>query len=1676
VIDPRTFKIYNAGGGMLLEYLGAPIPTRVEIPLYVEGEADGSFDSSDSITFYGFSYPCWENNVWTKNYYENKNIYWLTWAGANGKRMVATNLQPSGGTTPHSFHKVLHFEEDHEISDIDSLDYRDQLVWSFSEVGSAPWTNGYGLVKQAGERDWADYNLSLNSTRVAGSKGMMVMVRVQGPNAFYVIFFGDNDNKKITLCKVTPANTQQNLQNVDWIITTNETYIINISVTGNNIKCFINGSKKIDYNDNSDPYLYGNIGLNVHYDTVVDFWDIKVNGTTKFGAGFFWHDNFTSYPLRSNAYPVWTNLQGTLGDMTVRIKDGYRVYETTTECLRTSFELGSWNSSAPAKLRAWVKGEEAWKEPDDKHRTTFYLNGYNVLDYNWTGYDTWNAEVTLANSILKNGTNILEFDLPGNDGDNWDYQSLNWMEIDLWKNFVAYNGYLDFNHSASMQGSGKHKFVITNFSTSNIQGYKIYNFTYTERIINPVIILSGSTYKYEFSDTINMGEDRYIIVEAGCKLSPISIERFIPKGLNTSDNDYDYILITHEGLYDTANPNHPLVRLANHRAQKNELNVTVVTTQEIYDEFSNGLFDPTAIRNFLKFAYDNWVQKPTYVLFAGDASNAYKLAQDRGMYNVPTHLEKYTSPGDDVLASDNWLCCVSGEDLLPDLIPGRLPFASISEAESVVDKIITCDNTPNTQGWRRNAVFHADDVGEPWEVIFKQTCQKQVNDYLIPNGFIATQEAYLDDYDSSVCNDMVKQGVNNGCMLLQYSGHGSPNGLECFHNSDIVGLTNKDKYPFTMSMGCSTGKFDMPTSNSFCEEIILAADKGGIASWGPSRTAYATIYEYFHYFSNNVFTNGNRGIGTECYDALINKADTYHLYIMTFFGDPAMDYGLPFMDINLTTNYRFFERDEDIVVHGQMNTTFSGTVNITIRDPELVLWKHILTTVTNGMFNAQFHIPSAADYGTYRLIAFAWDGSSHQDGLNYIDIEIIEPGCNPYICTDLISFSPEPLMGDRTVDITAKVENRGTRATGDFKVQFFVDEANDKNMITEVDCLSIGRDSTRELSIIWDTTGIYGSRAIFVKLDPLNLVAEYDESDNLASKVTLLLIPPKAHCGQDIISYRYTNINFSSTGSISPESEITNYTWDFGDGNKSYVPNPVHAYTLLGTYNVTLTINESRNFTDIDNLTVFILNRPPKAYFEISQNTGYVTTPFTFNSSSYDHDGIIVRYHWDFGDGMSSSEAQPTHYYPSKGDFSVNLTIFDNDGGNDTYTEQITIKNLGPRAVVEASHSSIYTGVNITFYGNKSSDPDDTILNYTWTFGIDDYNHSCIATHSFQYSGVYNVSLVVTDPSGKLNIGYIEINVMNRAPGLNLTISPINGTIETEFTLSIYASDPDGYISRTVIDFGDKTVINKTFYKDPKTTLFQYSHHFTSNKNKTISAYVIDNDGLKSETKTLLITIENLLPIIDLGEDKTVRVNQMVFFSPEVLDKDGEVVKFQWDFDGDGKFDAETTQPEASYIYTEPGNYIYTLRVWDNDQGSAEDKINITVIESHLSSEEAEDDGKFSINVIMLGGIIAVCLVAGIVIFLLIRRKKLSKRSEINDKSQEPLEAQAGDGPTQEIKPPSAENEKSFADDKISESPGPGLSETPKTANDAKTEVESDELTSEENVVPALENNESFSS
>ena len=225
--------------------------------------------------------------------------------------------------------------------------------------------------------------------------------------------------------------------------------------------------------------------------------------------------------------------------------------------------------------------------------------------------------------------------------------------------------------------------------------------------------------------------------------------------------------------------------------------------------------------------------------------------------------------------------------------------------------------------------------------------------------------------------------------------------------------------------------------------------------------------------------------------------------------------------------------------------------------------------------------------------------------------------------------------------------------------------------------------------------------------------------------------------------------------SIDSDGFIVNYTWNFGDGNVSYGRNTSHKYTDNGMYNVTLTIADNDGATNSTSKAIYVSNILPAAVFNYMPLNPTDMDMITFNASnSSDLDGNIVNYTWDFGDGSAGYGCIAFHRYLSDGNYTVKLTVRDNDDGINSTEKNIAILNCPPVANFSCSvyDFSVYLI-------DLSSDPDGSIANWTWDFGDGNVSYEKNALHTYAHEGVYNISLTVVDDDGSTAIAYQTVAI-----------------------------------------------------------------------------------------------------------------------------------------------------------------------------------------------------------------------------------------------------------------------------------------------------------------------------
>jgi hypothetical protein len=345
----------------------------------------------------------------------------------------------------------------------------------------------------------------------------------------------------------------------------------------------------------------------------------------------------------------------------------------------------------------------------------------------------------------------------------------------------------------------------------------------------------------------------------------------------------------------------PLVDLR----EEQGLSTAVVNVLGIYDAWGDGRPDPEAIRAFIAEAYATWDPRPTYLLLVGDGSFDPRGYRES---SPPTLIPPYLASTDrwaGETASDNRYACVDGDDTLPDLMLGRLPVDSPTEAQAAVEKIIAYETVAAPDNWHARVLLVADDPDRGGDFI----ASSELVAGLIPPSFTVTRH-YCSGEDPLV-SDCAPGDVaslqtelmtdwNNGALLLQFTGHASWQqwaAERLIHLEDLEGLVNHERLPIVLGMTCFTSAFHRPEP-TLDESLVTSASGGAVATWGATGmgvdTGHSDLAHGFYraVFSTNVQRIGEATLAGKQHLATAGRhPDLLDTFILL--GDPAMTFQRP---------------------------------------------------------------------------------------------------------------------------------------------------------------------------------------------------------------------------------------------------------------------------------------------------------------------------------------------------------------------------------------------------------------------------------------------------------------------------------------------------------------------------------------------------------------------------------------------------------------------------------------------------------------------------------------------------------------------------------------------------------------------------------------------------------------
>ena len=257
---------------------------------------------------------------------------------------------------------------------------------------------------------------------------------------------------------------------------------------------------------------------------------------------------------------------------------------------------------------------------------------------------------------------------------------------------------------------------------------------------------------------------------------------------------------------------------------------------------------------------------------------------------------------------------------------------------------------------------------------------------------------------------------------------------------------------------------------------------------------------------------------------------------------------------------------------------------------------------------------------------------------------------------------------------------------------------------------------------------------------------------------------PIAKAGEEQTVSVREQVNFDASMSTASEgSSIVKFEWDFNEDGviDSTKETASYRFNQNGNYTCKLTVTDSIGATSEDTCVIRVMNKIPIAVFSVSPDNLSIQDTINITDQSYDKDGSIVSWFWDFGDGTNATEQNPSHMFNEKDEWQITLTVTDDEGAENSTTHTVTISNLKPEACFECNTTDFHIDTEIQFLDN-SLDPENKSLSWFWDFGDGNTSDIQAPTHKFTALGDYNVTLTITDDENATDTYTMTISVVEQ--------------------------------------------------------------------------------------------------------------------------------------------------------------------------------------------------------------------------------------------------------------------------------------------------------------------------
>jgi hypothetical protein len=724
-------------------------------------------------------------------------------------------------------------------------------------------------------------------------------------------------------------------------------------------------------------------------------------------------------------------------------------------------------------------------------------NGQEIGNINFpalnTNSDTEFNTGSLPNNISFNGSENVKIKLTyNNNGVPGSKGYLDYIRLIAKRKLQGYGKQFHFQYDLSNSSLGIVTYSISN-STSIPEVWDVtdlYNITKVEN--------AGQS---SFTFKANLGELRkYIALDASDYLTPLkssktkianqNLKGTIFKNAQGQFQDIDYVIISPAFLTTQAE------KLATFHRSKSNLNVKVLSLESIYQEFSSGKQDISAIRNCIKYIYENAStpeKRIKYVNLFGDASYDFKNRIINNTNIVPIyHSLKSNTSGEASFASDDFFGLMdSNEGNIVsyfggiDIAVGRMLVNDNKQADEMVNKIIEYHDLKSYGSWRNNIVLVSDDSDQNSDASLQNRQNNLADVIAAEKPFLNVNKILLDSYVQEASAGGFRypkartdffNAFEKGALIFNYLGHGGEDGLSSeriWEKSDGQNLSNQYKYPLFITITCEFSRFDNPSRPTAGEYTYWNPKGGAIAMI----TTIRAIGQYSAENFNDVLSENLLSYGSNQYTSIAealrlskNSNPNSATNVVFYIGDPALMLAIPkpkvsltkVNDISVSLPIDDFKSLSTIKLTGEITdennnllTNYNGELSTTIFDKIIarttfnndgnstpinfnVLGETIFrgnASVTNGKFEFSFVVPRdiRIPLANGRISFYAKKNQFSENETGY-NTSIKVGGINENAVADNISPRVKLYMNDETF------VSGGTTNESPFLLAFLEDE------------------------------------------------------------------------------------------------------------------------------------------------------------------------------------------------------------------------------------------------------------------------------------------------------------------------------------------------------------------------------------------------------------------------------------------------------------------------------------------------------------------------------------------------------------------------------------------------------------------------------------------------------------